>query len=52
MKKEDEIKYWGFCFVEFEDEDIVDELCCIKQVFINGKSVEIKKVEFKDKLGF
>lgn len=51
MKKEDETKHRGFCFVEFEDEDIVDELCCIKQVSINGKSVEIKKAEPKDKSG-
>lgn len=51
MKKEDETKHRGFCFVEFEDEDIVDELCCIKQVGINGKNVEIKKAEPKDKSG-
>lgn len=51
MKKEDETKHRGFCFVEFEDEDIVDELCCIKNVPISGKEVEIKKAEPKDKQG-
>lgn len=44
------IKYCGFCFVEFEDEDFVDEFCCIKKIIIVGKMVEIKKVEFKDKV--
>lgn len=42
-------KHRGFCFVEFEDEDLVDELCCIKKVTIAGKAVEIKKAEPKDK---
>lgn len=33
-------KHRGFCFVEFEDEDIVDELCCMKKVDVCGKAVE------------
>lgn len=52
MKKQDDggpSKHRGFCFVEFEDEDIVDELCCLKKVNICGKMVEIKKAEPKDK---
>lgn len=53
MKKNDDgtpsTRHRGFCFVEFEDEDIVDELCCIKKVNISGKVVEIKKAEPKDK---
>lgn len=51
MKKNEDgtSKHRGFCFVEFEDEDIVDELCCIKKVNISGKVVEIKKAEPKDK---
>ena len=51
MKKTEDgtSKHRGFCFVEFEDEDIVDELCCIKKVNICGKHVEIKKAEPKDK---
>lgn len=51
MKKTEDgsSKHRGFCFVEFEDEDIVDELCCIKKVNICGKNVEIKKAEPKDK---
>ncbi|KAL9988740.1 hypothetical protein ACROYT_G003221 [Oculina patagonica] len=53
MKKNEDgtpsTKHRGFCFVEFEDEDIVDELCCIKKVNIAGKEVEIKKAEPKDK---
>ena len=53
MKKNEDgtppTKHRGFCFVEFEDEDIVDELCCIKKVKIAGKEVEIKKAEPKDK---
>ena len=42
-------KHRGFCFVEFDDEDLVDELCCIKKIDICGKTVEIKKAEPKDK---
>ena len=41
-------KHRGFCFVEFENEDLVDELCCIKRVDIGGKKVEIKKAEPKE----
>lgn len=48
MKKEDPTKHRGFCFVEFDDEDIVDELCCIKKVNVAGKDVEIKKAQPKD----
>lgn len=44
-------KHRGFCFVEFDDEDLVDELCCIKKIDICGKKVEIKKAEPKDKSG-
>ena len=51
MKKTEDgtSKHRGFCFVEFEDEDLVDELCCHKKVNICGKSVEIKKAEPKDR---
>ena len=55
MKKNEDgtmsTKHRGFCFVEFDDEDIVDELCCIKKVDICGKMVEMKKAEPKDKGG-
>ena len=51
MKKTEDgtSKHRGFCFVEYEDEDIVDELCCIKTVNICGKNVDVKKAEPKDK---
>ena len=53
MRKNDDgsvsTKHRGFCFVEFEDEDIVDELCCTKKINICGKTVEIKKAEPKEK---
>lgn len=55
MRKSDDgqapSKHRGFCFVEFDDEDLVDELCCIKKIDICGKKVEIKKAEPKDKSG-
>ena len=51
MKKDEPNKHRGFCFVEFEDEDIVDELCCLKRITISGKQVEIKKAQPKDGQG-
>lgn len=46
MRKSDDgqapSKHRGFCFVEFDDEDLVDELCCIKKIDICGKKVDTK----------
>ncbi|XP_031556102.1 glycine-rich RNA-binding protein 10-like [Actinia tenebrosa] len=46
-KKNEPDKHRGFCFVELENEDDADELCCIKKIELKGKMVEIKKAEPK-----
>lgn len=46
-KKNEPDKHRGFCFVELENEDDADELCCIKKIELRGKMVEVKKAEPK-----
>lgn len=50
-KDDDSGAHRGFCFVEVENEDDADELCCIKKVEIKGKLVEMKKAEPRDRDG-
>lgn len=46
-KKNEPDKHRGFCFVELDNEDDADELCCIKKIELRGKMVEVKKAEPK-----
>ncbi|EDO36522.1 predicted protein, partial [Nematostella vectensis] len=48
MKKEDETKHRGFAFVELNNEDQADELCCVKKIHVKGKMVEAKKATPRD----
>lgn len=50
-KKDDPTAHRGFCFIETENEDDADELCCIKKVEVQGKMVEMKKAAPKDRDG-
>lgn len=45
MRKEDETKNRGFCFVDLPTEDDADTLFCLKMIDMNGKKVEIKKAD-------
>lgn len=49
IKKKNEqgeaVGHRGFCFVQVDNDDDTDELCCIKKVEIKGKMVDMKKAE-------
>lgn len=47
MRKEDNTKNRGYCFVDVETNDDADTLFCIRMVDIRGKQVEIKKSDPK-----